>query len=43
MVSASINLNHENVHSGAFRDLLPFVQFKKREKHSCRSVTFSIY
>ena len=35
MVSASINLNHENIHSGAFRDFLPFVQFKKREKHSC--------
>ena len=22
-------------------DLVPFVQFKKREKHPCRSVTFS--
>ena len=25
----------------ALRDLVPFVQFKKREKHSWRSVTFS--
>ena len=25
----------------ALRDLVPFVQFKKREKHSGRSVTFS--
>ena len=25
----------------ALRDLLPFVQFKKREKHPSRSVTFS--
>ena len=24
-----------------FRDLLPFVQFKKREKYPLRSVTFS--
>ena len=24
----------------ALRDLAPFVQFKKREKHPCRSVTF---
>ena len=23
------------------RDLVPFVQFKKHEKHLCRSVTFS--
>ena len=23
------------------RDLVPFVQFEKREKHPCRSVTFS--
>ena len=23
------------------RDLVPFVQFKKREKHPCRSVDFS--
>ena len=22
-------------------DLVPFLQFKKREKHSCESVTFS--
>ena len=26
---------------GALRDLEPFVLFKKREKHPCRSVTFS--
>ena len=26
---------------GALRDLLLFVQFKKRQKHPCRSVTFS--
>ena len=25
----------------ALRNLVPFVQFKKREKHPCRSVTFS--
>ena len=25
----------------ALRDLLPFVQFKKREKHPWRNVTFS--
>ena len=26
---------------GALRDLVPFVQFKKREKHPWRSVTLS--
>ena len=26
---------------GALHDLVPFVQFKKREKHPWRSVTFS--
>ena len=26
---------------GALRDLIPFVQFKKRAKHPWRSVTFS--
>ena len=26
---------------GALRDLIPFLQFKKREKHPWRSVTFS--
>ena len=25
----------------ALRDLVPFVEFKKREKHPCRSVNFS--
>ena len=28
-------------HSAALRDLVPFIQFKKREKHPWRSVTFS--
>ena len=28
-------------HSAALRDLVPFVQSKKREKHPWRSVTFS--
>ena len=28
-------------HCDALRDLVPFVQFKKREKHPWRSVTFS--
>ena len=27
--------------SDVLRDLVPFVQFKKREKHPWRSVTFS--
>ena len=27
--------------SDVLRDLAPFVQYKKREKHPCRSVTFS--
>ena len=27
---------------GALHDFLPFVQFEKREKHSWRSVTFSL-
>ena len=27
--------------SPVLRDLVPFVQFKKREKHPWRSVTFS--
>ena len=27
--------------SDVFRDLVPFLQFKKREKHPWRSVTFS--
>ena len=26
---------------GALRDLVPFVKFKKREKHPRKSVTFS--
>ena len=36
-----INGNTQLVYSDAFHDLVPFVQFKKREKHSWRSVTFS--
>ena len=28
---------------GALRDLLPFVQFKKREKYPWRSVNFSVF
>ena len=30
-----------NAKTCALRDLVPFVQFKKREKHRRRSVTFS--
>ena len=30
-----------NTNFDALRDLVPFVQFKKREKHPWRSVTFS--
>ena len=36
--------NHENFKyhiCGGLRDLVPFVHFKKSEKHPCRSVTFS--
>ena len=29
------------VECGALRDLVPFVQFKEREKHPWRGVTFS--
>ena len=29
------------IDSGALRDLVPFEQFKKREKHPWKSVTFS--
>ena len=32
----------KNVHSDALRDLVPFVQFKKREKTPWKCVTFSI-
>ena len=31
---------NENIYD-ALRDLVPFVQFKKREKHSWRSDTFN--
>ena len=30
-----------NFQTDALRDLVPFVQFKKREKHPWRSITFS--
>ena len=30
-----------NFQSDALRDLVPFVQFKKRKKHPWRSITFS--
>ena len=36
-----LNINICELHSDALRDLVPFVQFKKREKHLWRSVTFS--
>ena len=32
---------HELIICGALRDLVPFVQLKKHEKHPWRSVTFS--
>ena len=35
-----MNENHEVIHD-ALRDLIPFVQFKKREKHPWKSDTFS--
>ena len=31
----------EKIMCNALRDLVPFVQYKKREKHPWRSVTFS--
>ena len=31
----------ENIGGDALHDLVPFVQFKKREKHPWRNVTFS--
>ena len=34
------NLDETVSNSDALRDLVPFAQFKKREKHPCRSVTF---
>ena len=35
------NVDDDTILCDALRDLVPFVQFKKREKHSWRSVTFS--
>ena len=32
---------YKNIICDALRDLVPFVQFKKRKKHPWRSVTFS--
>ena len=37
----SLNVHHLNDSCHALRDLVPFVQFEKREKHPWRSVTFS--
>ena len=34
------NWSCPNLNCGALRDLVPFVQFKKREKHPWRSVNF---
>ena len=35
------NSNNDNYGDNAFRNLVPFIQFKKREKHRWRSVNFS--
>ena len=35
------NMRHDTCICGALRDLVQFVQFKKREKHPWRSVNFS--
>ena len=35
------DLNLFTIKCDTLRDLVPFVQFKKREKHPWRSVTFS--
>ena len=40
MISEVIGMGLETK-CGALRDLAPFVQFKKREKHPWRSVNFS--
>ena len=36
-----LKLQHRADINNALRDLVPFVQFKKREKHPWRSDTFS--
>ena len=45
MVSELANFSRDtstlNKICDALRDLVPFVQFKKREKHPLKSVTFS--
>ena len=33
--------NFTKINTGALRDLVPFVKFKKREKHPYRSINFS--
>ena len=38
---AMLLITQKNEHCGALRNLVPFVQFKKREKRPWRSVTFS--
>ena len=45
-VTFTVALTHYNYITshicGALHDLVPFVQFKKREKHPWRSVTFTL-
>ena len=36
-----VNRKYQSKICGALRDLVPFVQFKKREKHPWRCVNFS--
>ena len=38
-----MSIDEYNIHKcGALRDFVPFVQFKKPEKHPSRSVTFKL-
>ena len=41
MVSVTLRTNNNNLVCGVLRDLILCAQFKKREKHPWRSVTFS--
>ena len=42
MASRQSATQNANLHiCGALRDLVPFAQFKKREKHPWRSINFS--
>ena len=42
MNKVNLNINNTRMNTlGALCNLVPFVQFKKREKHPWRSVTFS--